>query len=174
MTSYGEVRIGEVIRFGSLDFRVLDVAEGKALVISDKIVEKRVYGLSAEWEGCELRQYLNGPFFNDVFTAEEQARIIAGKDRVFLLSPEETVRYFGDSGQLAAGKKYIDDEYNQARIAENKDTGKADWWFLRSSGSGENLAVCVGDNGGVYVFGHGITVEKAGAGGVRPALWIAV
>ena len=57
------------------------------------------------------------------------------------------------------------------RIALDMETNLASWWFLRSSINPENLAVSVGDDGGIYVTGHGVTVAKAGIGGVRPALF---
>ena len=35
--------IGDIIQFGGHDWRVLDVRDGKALLLSDKIIEKRPY-----------------------------------------------------------------------------------------------------------------------------------
>jgi hypothetical protein len=97
-------------------------------------------------------------------------------DRVFLLSPQEIARYMsdGDTGgskRLHADKQYIDDESNYLRIAYDMN-GKPAWWYLRSPGGKDNLAMCVGDDGAVYISGHGITPEKAGAGGIRPAMMI--
>ena len=183
-------RAGGILRLGGYDWRVLDVKDDMLLILSDKIIARKAYGTTSKWEACELRRYLNGPFYDETFTAEEKALIaetrLAAKagplygaafgadsaDRVFLLSVEEVVRYFGDSGQLADGRVYIDDAYSPARVARDNTNGAASWWYLRSPGGPDELAVCVGDDGGVYVAGHGITVGKAGAGGVRPALWL--
>jgi hypothetical protein len=79
-------------------------------------------------------------------------------DYIFLLSLEEVVRYFGDSGQLANGpsenRNAIDDQYNEARIAY--DFGG--WWWLRSPGGGD-----------IGVSGTRVDDDYHG---VRPALWI--
>jgi hypothetical protein len=79
--------------------------------------------------------------------------------------------YSGDNGQFEKGNEYIDDEYNQTRVAADGDN-KPSWWFLRAPYSHDNLAMCVGDDGCIYVTRHGITVKTAGFGGVRPALWL--
>ena len=57
----------------------------------------------------------------------------ATKDRIFLLSIEEVVKYFGDSGQFKNRPKdayFIEDQYNSARIAEDAD-GIVFWWWRR-------------------------------------------
>lgn len=187
---YISVKTGETLQFGGYNWRVLEIKDGKALIISNNIIARHEYGPVSAWEKSEIRRYLNGQFFEAAFSANEKALIAesiipnkadpiyglaAGEDtadKLFLLSVEEAVKYFGDSGRLALGPKYINDEYNAARVAKDNDTGAALWWFLRSPGDVDNLAVCVGDDGGVYVTGHGITTSKAGAGGVRPALWL--
>ncbi|MCL2767349.1 MAG: DUF6273 domain-containing protein, partial [Synergistaceae bacterium] len=111
-------QVGAVIQFGGYDWRVLDVQDNRALILSDKIIEKRAYhniGGNIIWEVCDLRSYLNGEFLQK-FTAEDQERIVETRinnpdnlwygvtggndttDKVFLLSLEEADRYFGDSG----------------------------------------------------------------------------
>ena len=238
---------GMTIEFGGINWLVLDVQDGKALIISEDILERRPYnyediekkfeeiekiheeiqkllerGPSAEeweyinqllerglyneeyeevtWENCSLRQYLNGEFYNNTFTAAEQARIVATQvknddnqwfgttggtdttDKIFLLSLEEAVKYFGDSGLLAnrpdALALGINDQYNSARAAYTQ-SGDFCWWWLRSPGhdilfaagldfySGFAVVIdCFGliDVRGTYTYGDII--------GVRPALWI--
>jgi hypothetical protein len=113
--------IGDIIRFGKYDWRVLDVQDGKMLLIAEKVIMRRDYNdrkfESVTWADCELRQYLNGEFY-DSFDEKDRARIIqvtninpdnpwygtdGGEDTVdyiFPLSIEEVVKYFGDSGKL--------------------------------------------------------------------------
>ncbi|MCL2671639.1 MAG: nuclear transport factor 2 family protein [Clostridiales bacterium] len=145
--SYASLKQGDTIQLRGYDWRVLDVRDGKALIISDIIIGRRAYG--------DIRQYLD--------------ELAVGE--LFLLSVEEVVQYFGDSGQLAAGAMYIDDAFNSARVAMDADSGAPAWWWLRADDSADNLAVCVGDDGAIYMRGHGITLDAAGEGGVRPALW---
>ena len=85
-----------------------------------------------------------------------------------MLSLEEVVRYFGDSGQLQEGHEWIRDVFNDARKAVDLD-GLASWWWLRSPGYLSNRASNVGRTGFIYV--NGSTVTWA-AGGIRPALWL--
>jgi len=189
----------DMVQFGGYDWRVLKVTDGKALLLSENVLEIRIYhdlpmnDLCITWRDCGMRQYLNGAFYDSVFTAEEKARIIetvvvnnnnewfgtpGGEntvDKIFLLSNVEVARYFGDSGQLGnrpawgTGWKYeIDDEYNSARIARDSAGTAASWW-LRSPGSASHLATHVGPGGHVFVDGSYVGADK---GGMRPALWI--
>ena len=113
------VEVGSTITFGPYTWRILDVQSGKALILTDGVIEKRAYNEggwdNVTWERCTLRIYLNGEFLQ-YFTSEEQNRIIKTRnnnhdnlwygtkgcgntdDRVFLLSLEEVDRYFGNSG----------------------------------------------------------------------------
>ncbi|MDR2686942.1 MAG: DUF6273 domain-containing protein [Oscillospiraceae bacterium] len=209
--------VGETVHFGQWDWRVLDVQNGKALLITENIIEQRPYdedGAGHAWETCPLRAYLNGEFLEN-FTPEEQDRICDTEnvnlgnhwlgglgregggnttDKVFLLSIEEVVDYFGDSGQLRNGKLTIDwfsvrvdDQYNSKRVAKfNNGEYEHYWneymWWLRSPGfmnapSREGALngvrcmfgeACVDEDGTVYLSGYPDGAE----GGVRPALWI--
>ncbi|MCL2816885.1 MAG: InlB B-repeat-containing protein [Clostridiales bacterium] len=200
---------GVTIKFGGIDWLVLEVQDGKALILSEKILEKRPYHEREyiTWENCSLRGYLNGEFYNNTFSAAEKARIVetavknddnqwygsAGGndtlDKIFLLSLEEVVKYFGDSGQLAnmPGDLTlgINDQYNSARIAYDKDGNDLNWW-LRSPGYADSLYYAYGslsaayvraiylgsansDGGMVLVVGLPVYVDYVG---VRPALWL--
>jgi len=185
------------VNLGGYDWLVLDAQNGKALLLSDKSVEKRAYHnkktyqnehINITWEECDLRKYLNGEFYNKLGpekTMIAETKLInnnnpwhgtaggsATTDKIFLLSIEEVIKYFGDSGQLknrpAPDSYCIDDQYNSARIAAAEDD-TASWWWLRSPGLYANNAVRVDDNGRVVFTGRDV---RRGGGGVRPALWI--
>jgi len=100
--------IGEIIQFGGNDWRVLDIQNNRALIISEKSLMLRDYqGMT--WERSRLRQYLNGSFYIRNFSEEEKNRImesvivnddVIGRiddndtiDKVFLLSVKEVVYY---------------------------------------------------------------------------------
>ena len=179
------------VQFGGYNWRVLDVQGDRALLLTEDIIEKRCYNTEltgVTWETCTLRKYLNGEFFRK-FNSQEQARIIEvnnvnknnqwfgteggnnTKDKIFLLSIEETVKYFGDSGQLKnknpKSKYDIDDEYNKDRIAkyENEEL----WWWLRSPGLSSDGAASVNYYGSLDLFGSFVYSVEVG---VRPALWL--
>ena len=177
--------IGEIIRFGGNDWRVLDIQNNSALIISEKSLMKRDY-IGISWENSWLRQYLNGSFYIRNFSEEEKSRImesvivnddVIGRiddndtvDKVFLLSVKEVVYYFGDSGILNDSLMsdrifHIDDQYNSARVLKDKDN-RAVWWWLR-----HNSIFPAGNTeaGHIYLYGGSICDF---VGGIRPAMWI--
>jgi TPR repeat protein len=180
------------IRFSDYTWRVLDVQGDKALLLTEEIIERRPYNMTfadVTWEKCTLRYYLNNEFYQK-FNSSEQAVILATKntnannpwfananggnnttDKIFLLSIEQVVRYFGDSGQLKNknphSEYWIDDEFNKARVANYRD--KACWWWLRSPGLSDLSAAGVGADGRNGVLGLRVDYDE---GGVRPALWL--
>ena len=184
------VAVGDIIQFGGYDWRILDVQGGKVLIISDKIFPDRKFDASSsevkKWENSDIREYLNSSFYNDTFTTEEKARIVETKvinndygendtmDKIFLLSVEEVVKYFGDSGNLV-GKQHnrtIDDEYNEARIAYSDEyEGKANWWWLRTSTHYSDYIAYVSRIGRIHHYRQDGN-DQYSAGGVRPALWL--
>jgi hypothetical protein len=162
--------------------------------------------ISATWAECELRAYLNGeflqrfseeerawisathnvnkdnPWFYEWYPGEENSWAAEGgedtTDHVFLLSLEEVVKYFGDSGIYGSADRpeycLIDDQYNAGRVARSLAAGQegeaaspAAWW-LRSPGYFGSDAAYVSDSGIVSVEGGDIWEAR----GVRPAMWV--
>jgi hypothetical protein len=190
---------GSVIHFAGMDWRVLTVENEKALLLSEKILEKRPYTIESDgtaWEACTLRQYLNHDFYNKLGAAKSAIAethndnpgsywygTCGGNettDKIFLLSNDEADRYFGNSGDYVNNKRkdYAGETdsggycvYN----AYNQDRIAAYgnegpcWWWLRSPGRSSYRAACVESDGYIYVFGQ---IAFSGFGGVRPALWL--
>jgi hypothetical protein len=92
-----------------------------------------------------------------------------------LLSLEECIEYFGDSGQLghrpSEDTYWISDEYDTSRQCKLKGANNNFWWWLRSPGIGSSYAACVDVGGTVYVNGDFVSYDF---GGVRPALRILI
>ena len=187
------IAIGSIHKFGKYDWRVLDVQNGQALLISKDVTHvNKPYNVDfsdVTWENCTLRKWLNSDFLSE-FSSQEQAQICLSTipnednqwyktkggnrttDRIFLLSLSEVVRYFGDSGQLEnqpSGTYWINDQYNNERAA--KFNNKQTWWWLRSPGNGSDDAASVSYGGNVSVFGNDVD-DSGDRGGVRPALWL--
>jgi len=198
----------DIITFGNFEWRVLDVAGDKALVITENVVEKRAFHSindvtnKTTWENSDIRKYLNERFYNQ-FDSAEQARIIETKvvnpdnpwygknqyddtrDKIFLLSYEELVRYFGDSGNLKNRKGFsegymgegnpdgISDEYNEARIAYDSKGHNSCWWLRSPGGSrdhSDNDHITAGSvDHVIWLCGDNITRKD---NGVRPAMWV--
>jgi hypothetical protein len=196
------VREGEIIQFGGYDWRVLDVQDDKALILSERILwqgayTSTMYGYSTTWDNSMMRHNL-GRFY-DRFSESDKVRIEETlvinsdnqwygtpggndtTDKIFLLSIEEVVRYFGDSGQLANGYPSngafisgarISDEYDSARIAQT-ETGTDWWWWLRSPGNSYYDIAFVDSGGSICIPGHSsLRGAFRSDGGVRPALWL--
>ena len=167
--------VGSIRKFDGIDWRVLAVENNKALLISEKAVEKRPYNIKQKdvtWESCTLRKYLNGDFLNKL----SKAKIAIAKtnnDNIFLLSLEEVCRYFGDSTAKLRNKGWrldISDKHNAARVVLDS-SGEACWWWLGVSGYGNGYSARVLSNGSICV--GNVTVNSvSAAGGVRPALWL--
>ena len=171
---------GGKIRFGPYDWYVLDKRDGRMLVITEKVIEQRPYHheeCEITWESCDVRKYLNGEFY-DSFSAADRERIIEvtnenpanqwygtrgcgpTADKIFLLSIDEAVKYFGDSGQLKTKNinrgcdwckdeffPWLGDKYDINRRAVD-DTGIVRWWALRSPGGNSRcIAEVSGFNG---------------------------
>ena len=189
--------VGQVIKMGGINWRVLDVQDGKALVLSDLILENRSFqksrSLSNAWADSPLRAYLNGDFYKKTFTKSEKKRIVSTtlvnninpqysetfgtdtKDKVFLLSTEEVARYFGnDDARIAYADRRTPAMLNSPinDVKGNPYTGVyqnySTWyWWLRTPAQ---------DNEGLYISNYGeiknayINAEY----GVRPAMWINV
>ena len=202
-----DIEIGDIINFGKYRWCVLDVDGGKALVITESVIGERAFHSASDiankalWEHSDMRKYLNTEFYSQ-FPPPEQEKIIGtnltnldnpwyGKnqynntqDKIFLLSYEEVVQYFGDSGDLknrrgvdmGYGQVHgdaIKDEYNKARSTLNLDGFNA-WWWLRSPGAprAEHDHVTAGSVDNV-IWLCGDDVRK-NDGGVRPALWLRI
>ena len=185
----------EIISFGGNNWIVLTVEDGRALVLSERVLEFRMFhtiGEDAAWENSSLRHHLNNDFLYNNFSSDERQSIIPVRvtnecnqwfgtaggndtlDYVFLLSLEEVVMFFGDSGQLVDRHHQdniwwgIHDRYSTKRIARNL-AGVDSWWWLRSPGDYDSGAALVSPGGRVHVAGYDLL--RAGAW-VRPALWL--
>jgi hypothetical protein len=175
-------------------WHVLCLENDRALLFSDKVVTESCYGVDdgetdLVWENCCLREYLNTAFYQSLDMrlktlvvktklsnkANQWYGVSGGsdtEDTVFLLSIEEVVRYFDDSGQLADrpsnDETSIYDCYNCDRIADNIE-GAASAWWLRSPGE-YGCAAYVGADGTIAMDGMDTHSKR----GVRPALWIKI
>jgi len=194
-------REGDRIYFGSYEldgnnmngkeaikWRVLEVAEDRMLVISEDVLDSRVYHSKAEsvtWETSELRFWLNDFFFRTAFASKEKNRILESdvinsfnpttgirggndtQDRIFLLSIDEAQRYFADDSD---------------RNAKGPVRRTADIWALRTPGDAMDKVATVDRSGKISANGWTITSRSQGSDyvyrtvarsfGIRPALWI--
>jgi hypothetical protein len=159
------MKIGDKIKIGEYDWRVLDIQEDKILVITDKIVGFRPLhdrDLSVPWVESTLKNYLNDEFLKtleeDISFKDQDFEILYNttvNTKIFLLSKDEAMKYFKN---------------NRDRIAyDNK--GKRVYWWLRSPGYTSYHAAIVSYIGTVVVGGTFVDNTSVG---VRPAMWVKI
>ncbi|MFT9497250.1 DUF6273 domain-containing protein [Anaerosolibacter sp.] len=197
-----DIKIGSSLSFGGYNWRVLDIQNNTALIITEDIIEQRAYHDAYKditWADCALRKYLNGEFY-DKFNATDKSRIIPvinknpdnqwygskggadTQDSVFLLSIEEVVcKYFGDSSSKLQNRRKNQkywferkDENNSKRKSKFESYGW--WWWLRSPGRVNVKAVYIHGDGNIGIQGNNILKGNISdgecKGGVRPCLWL--
>ncbi len=182
--AYGEIR--------PIEWRVLSVSDGKALLISDKILDCLPYNRSdvgVSWENSTLRGWLNTDFLGEAFSSSEQSRIVtvnnqnpnnpktntyggsSTSDKVFCLDCQQAQSYFSNSfDRMAAPTEYTINKGGYVSTTYSIGTGEhTGWWWLRTPGSASDQA-CMVDSAGAIRTG-GLSVGRR-EGTVRPALWI--
>lgn len=168
-----------------VEWLVLEVKDGKALVVSKYALDCKQYNTSntdVTWETCTLRKWLNNDFINAAFSSYEKAMIPtvtvsadenpdystnpanATQDQVFLLSITEANKYFNSNG----ARQCEPTDYAVANGIWESDSGNFCWWWLRSPGDVQNDAATV------YRDGDVVDDVVCVLGAVRPALWISL
>jgi len=72
------MKIGDKLKFGEYEWRILNIKDDKVLILTEEIIELRDYhnkSVDITWKYCELRRYLNGEFC-DSFSENDRERII--------------------------------------------------------------------------------------------------
>lgn len=184
--AFGRYRQASKNENALIEWLVLKNDGSRALLISKYALCCERYNTSFKevtWKTCSLRKWLNGAFFNNAFSVDEQKQILSTtvtpdrnpsystdpgnntKDRVFLLSIAEARKYFGSKYSCKGTASCL------AQGAQ-QHYGWCSWW-LRSPGETSFHAAHVdhGGFGGHYISEHGDYVND-GTIAVRPALWI--
>jgi len=178
-----------------VEWRVLAITNGRALLLSEKILDALPYCEDDEilkWRDCSLRFYMAYAFESQLFNEIESIRVmtIINKngidpgdktsegndtyDNVFLLSPDEVSNTaYGFDSYLAK-----QDDARRARgtpFAVSRglvvDSDGCGAWWLRSPGGPRDKTFTVRPDGCVTAA-YGLEVVNNKTIGVRPAIWI--
>ncbi len=198
-SALSDLLIGDLVQFGSLeqdgnsangpepiDWQVLDLTDGYALLLSKYLLARGSMDESCEpytWKQSMLRNWLNGPFYSEVFSDLEKSRIRLARldnwdktlpgsksdfetdDYVFLLSPSEFENLVKGDFRFGRLAPALQREYDFI------GPDPAEWW-LRPLGT-----VLSGSN---HVFSDGSVVNQCfsycceGFYFVRPAIRISL
>lgn len=179
--SGADFRVGEYVRYGAypqtadgadrtpIEWLVLENDGESALLISRCALDRQPYHntyANTTWEGCSLRAWLNGEFYEQAFSADERERILQttvsadrnpsyssnpGRDTtdcVFILSLDEANRSFANDAARACAPT----DYALQRGALTSDVNQADgrmacWFWLRTPGHRGSYTALVGSAG---------------------------
>ncbi|MBO7183992.1 MAG: TIR domain-containing protein [Bacteroidales bacterium] len=165
-----------------IEWLVLEIKNGKALVVSKYALEQRTYNTTKEhvnWSTCSLRQWLNNDFLNTAFSDKEKALLStttvtadrnpsyntspgsSTQDKVFLLSITEANKYFtSNTARIGYATPYA---------TKTDLTYRTCAWWLRTPGSQQHYAAYVNVSGAIQNGGYAVISPVTC---VRPAMWI--
>lgn len=193
--SYEDISVGDRITFGKFEqdnneengpepitWRVLDKQDGKALIITEKVLEKMPF-FAIYWKHSSIGGYLNSSFLYD-FTAEEKNMLVKTvitsdkhpdkpetdqgsetENKLFLLSVVEAEKYFADNEDRIGYATRFVIEYEGL---EAESDGRCDWWLRTAYSNWSNGAIIanVDPSGRINMSTHNCRM------GLRPACWI--
>nr|MBR4281207.1 hypothetical protein [Clostridia bacterium] len=201
-SSYSSLRnasVGSIVTFGTyeqdgvynngaepIEWIVLDRSGSKVLLLSRYGLDVQPYHYSAtaiNWSTSSVRQWLQSSFYNEAFTASEQAMISTTRnstpvnsetsgspgpdtyDTVFLLSSTEATRYLiSRESRMVKATSYALMRGAGTNYSQNS------YWWLRSYSDGiRKRVLMINSQGNVYAS----TIDDYQAV-VRPAIWVNV
>ena len=206
---FSNISIGDIVNFGkyyqkdtetkeSVEWLVLDVEKDKFLAISKYILDVHAYGEMSKnyWCMSEIRKWMNGPLYRNLFDAEERKKICTyipketlvfdvreSGDKIFLLSEDQAQEYFINDKQRCAKSTTYARERGGYFLKPDESWP---WWLMDTVGFGINAYVTGADSCSsgffeTYVTGADSYLDvgqidsvssESGYIGVRPAIWI--
>ena len=150
-----------------IEWKVLSNDGSKALVISDKILDHKLFHNLDEattFENSNLKTWLNGTFYNKAFNADEKLAITS--DGISLLTIYEIDSLFSD----AIYKKTTTTEYAATVevLSYTLGEGYQDYWLRREAGVSDTTTPICKFNGSTAYTSYLATPQI----GVRPVLYI--
>ncbi len=153
-----DIKAGDAVKFGSyeqdndlmngkepIEWEVLDIVDGKALLISRYVLDEHRYNDSYDivtWETCSLRKWMNEDFYNAAFGEDEKSKIAltelkhmdnpyidGGKggndtlDKVFCLGCDDIEKYYGFNIGYYEYQKLFNPYLNAKKIESNTGDG---------------------------------------------------
>lgn len=178
-----------------LKWRVLSVQANEALLITDRIIEYMPYHHKREgvfWDTSDMRKWLNSTFFGFAFTEEERqlvlekehsttscawgysyaGSVITTKDKVFLLSKDESEQYLQtEEDRVAFPTQRYSEVFKENLYHVEKGSEDPVYWALRSDAKTGNAGIYVVSPEGKVICGRMVSLVDD-MHGIRPAIWI--
>lgn len=175
-----------------IDWTIVERRDGMALLVGPGLAMKRYHETAEKvtWETCDLRQWLNGEFYDAAFSDLEKSLIVetlitnpdnphngtdGGNDtldRVFLLSLDEAMYYFPNEDDRET-------DGTEAAVAQGatRDRYKCVSWLTRTPGRTNLYVALISSVGKANYDGHYVDLNKQYSGNqpvVRPAVWVKI
>ncbi len=198
LTQITNIQKGDIVTLGTyvqgdsegikeaIEWIVLEIKEGKALLISKYALDAKKYGDFSTYENCSLRNWLNNEFINLAFSTEEKFLIHTSTvkmcrepeyeifhdsiiyDRIFLLSINEAEKYFDyDSERKCKPTKYV--VSRGVYVALN---GHCPWRLLPHGN--DYLFPARVDSYGKITYNGWLSENNYFPDAIRPAMWISL
>ena len=165
----------------NIKWKILDICDNKALLISEGIIAEKSFNTQinseVDWEICELRSWLSEEFYEIAFSEEEKAMIIGSTvpndsdiprrwnnydstiDKVFILSRKE-LEYYSDAND--AGKVLVDKMIHPY----------TEYFWVRTPGK-RKTDLTVSSYAGVFIDDDPASCQcNSEYHGVRAAMWV--
>ena len=175
------ISIGEFVFFGcyeqdgneengseAIAWKVLDIQDGKALILSKYVIETAPYHDQqgdVNWENSSLNSWLNHSFIGAAFTDEEKMSIQNGE--VSLLNEEDLTTYGTLLSDLVQCKPTA---YAYSKGIDT-DSERNCYWWLQDGGQHGDGVVNIYPDGSVDSYGYYASYPFYG---VRPVIWVDV
>ena len=180
LVSIKKAKTGDEVRFGNYngntDWIVLEKKDGKLLLLCKNTINRMSIQIDTDyWGESDLRKWLNNDYYEKSFSGSEKKKILTtvleskdtsygpygskdgkkykSEDKVFLLSQEEVLKYFGkETGRIA--------------VSNHDDSYVFTSWYLRSP-----FACSVNEHGEIketfWALGDAFIHDD-----LRPAIWV--
>lgn len=189
-TITAETSVGDIVYYGAyeqnnnpedgneqLEWLVLDVEDGRYLLITSKVIDCVCYNnvwKDTAWVNCTLRDWLNTSFLKKAFTENQIDKIFYSEhtdeegniasDQVFVMNTKELEEYFDSNEQRTAGATSFA-EAQGVYVYNNRKC----WWWVSDAGADPHYARYVNCEGAILEYGM---LVFNNAFGVRPAIWV--
>ena len=157
----------------------IDESNNRALLLSKYVLDMQRFHqkwTKVSWEKCNVRDWLNGTFYEACFSNEERNAIVQWdlesyygdqhvktSDNVFFLSADEARKYFSSNVERRVEATSYAIEHEVALSGVNC------YWWLRDASGRKNDANRVKPDGSVEEYGGN---TNAFGVGIRPAIWV--
>jgi tetratricopeptide (TPR) repeat protein len=163
-----ESKLGSTVTIGKSDWRVLDIVDGKALLMKNVSLSSDTYNNTTEdvtWEQSDLRGKLNTDFLETAFSETERKNII-----LTTVKNEDNEVYHSEGGNDTQDYIFLlsISEANKYKALFPKFQSNS---WLRSPGCNQGSAAFLSVKGNVMDYGYEVTSNDFS---VRPALWFSI